>query len=87
MGSVALNVYEEGDNLVVEAPLPGMKPEDVDVNIERGMLTIRGEMKAEEERNYIIREQRRGSFSRTLQLPSTVDTKPAEPPTKMASSA
>jgi HSP20 family protein len=77
MGGMAMDVYEEGDNLVVETPMPGMKPEDVDVNIERGMLTIRGEMQHEDERkerNYLIRERRRGSFSRTLQLPSTVDT-------------
>jgi HSP20 family protein len=77
MGSMAMDVFEEGDNLVVETPMPGMRPEDVDVNIERGILTIRGEMRREDERkerNYLIREQRRGSFSRTLQLPSTVDT-------------
>lgn len=45
--------------------------------MERGTLTIRGERKHEEERkerNYLIRERRSGSFSRTLQLPSTVDT-------------
>ena len=41
MASTALNVYEEGDDLVVEAPLPGMRPEDIDVSVERGVLTIR----------------------------------------------
>jgi HSP20 family protein len=76
-GSAALDVYEEGDNLVVEAQLPGVKPDDIDVSVERGTLTIRGETKAEEERrerNYLIREQRMGSFSRSLHLPESVDT-------------
>lgn len=72
-----LDVYEEGNNLIVEASLPGMKPEDVDVSIEGGMLTIRGETKADEERkdrNYLIREHRRGSFARSVRLPDNVDT-------------
>jgi HSP20 family protein len=75
-GSLALNVFEEGENLVVEAQLPGIKPEDIEVTIERGMLTIRGEIKAEEERrdrNYLIREHRWGTFMRRLRLPETVN--------------
>jgi HSP20 family protein len=74
--ATALNVFEEGDTLVVEANLPGMRPEDVDVTIERGTLTIRGETKADEERkerNYLVREYRRGSFARRVALPETVD--------------
>jgi HSP20 family protein len=76
-GSAAMDVYEEGENLIVEAQLPGMKPDDIDISVERGTLTIRGETKAEEERkerNYLIREQRMGSFSRSLHLPESVDT-------------
>jgi HSP20 family protein len=76
MGTPAMDVYEEGDNVVVETPLPGMKPDDIDINIEHGTLTIRGESKSEEERkdrNYLIREQRMGSFQRSLRLPDTVD--------------
>jgi HSP20 family protein len=75
-GTMALNVFEEGDNLVVEAPLPGVKPEDVQVTVEGGTLTIRGETKEEQERkdrNYLVREHRRGSFQRTLRLPDTID--------------
>ncbi len=77
MGRGTLDVYEEGNNVVVEASLPGMKPEDVDVTVEGGMLTIRGETKADEERkdrNYLVREHRRGSFYRTVRLPDNVDT-------------
>jgi len=81
MGSAGINVYEEGENLVVEAHLPGLRPDEVQVTVEGGMLTIRGEHKAEEERkerNYIIREHRHGSFVRTVRLPDTVDTEHAQ---------
>ena len=73
-GGPALDVYEEGDSLVVEAHLPGAKPDDIDVNVERGVLTISGRTESEEERtgrNYLLREQRSGRFSRSLQLPAT----------------
>ncbi|MDP8901299.1 MAG: Hsp20/alpha crystallin family protein [Actinomycetota bacterium] len=73
-GGPALNVYEDGDTLVVEAQVPGMKPEDLDINVEQGVLTISGQTTAEEERkerNYLIREHRTGRFSRSLRLPAT----------------
>ena len=70
----ALNVYEDGDELIVEAQLPGLKPDDLDINVEQGVLTISGQTTAEEERkerNYLIREHRTGRFSRSLRLPAT----------------
>jgi HSP20 family protein len=76
VGTAALNAYEEGDHLVVETPLPGIRPEDIDVSVEGGTLTIRGQARAEEERrerNYFVREYRTGSFSRSIRLPETVD--------------
>jgi HSP20 family protein len=75
-GGPALNAYDEGDHVVVEAQLPGMKPADIDVSIEQGVLTIQGETKAKEEREagaYLLREHRIGRFSRSLRLPETVD--------------
>ncbi len=75
-GGPALNAYEEGGNLIIEAPLPGLKPEDLDINVEQGVLTISGQTKAEEERkerNYLIREHRTGRFARSLRLPATYD--------------
>jgi len=42
-GSLSTDVYEEGDNLIVEAHLPGFKPENLDVNVERGVLTMNGQ--------------------------------------------
>ncbi|MDP8921671.1 MAG: Hsp20/alpha crystallin family protein [Chloroflexota bacterium] len=81
VGRTAMDVYEEGDNFVVEAQLPGFKPEDIDISVERGTLTIRGQGKAEEERkerNYLVREHRVGSFMRSLQLPRAVDADGAQ---------
>ncbi len=75
-GGPALNVYEEGDNYVVETQLPGLKPEDIDITLEQGVLTIRGETKREQERkerNYLVREHHAGSFSRSLRLPYAVN--------------
>ena len=72
----ALNVYEEGDQLTVEAQIPGLKPEDLDINVEQGMLTISGQTTTEEERkgrSYFVREHRSGRFSRSLRLPSSYD--------------
>ena len=47
VSSPALNAYDAGDYFVIEAQVPGMKPEDIDVSIEQGMLTIQGKTQAE----------------------------------------
>ena len=80
-GGPAVDVYEEGETLVVEAHLPGIKTEDLDVNVERGVLTISGKTESEQEhkeRNYLVREKRSGRFSRSLQLPVTYTADPNE---------
>jgi HSP20 family protein len=80
-GSLSVDVYEEGDNLIVEAHLPGFKPENLDVSVERGILTISGQTAAEaerKERNYLIREKRSGRFTRSLQLPPSYTGDPSE---------
>src|SRR3954468_22737539 len=79
--SPSVDVYEEGDNLIVEAHAPGFKPESLDVNVERGVLTISGQSEAEEElkeRHYLLREKRSGRFSRSLQLPPSYTADPTE---------
>jgi HSP20 family protein len=58
-----------------------VRPEDVNITVEGGTLTIRGEVSQEQERqdrNYLIREVRQGSFIRTLRLPDTIDPDRAE---------
>ncbi len=66
-GGPSMDVYEEGDDLVVEVHVPGVKPDDMEVNVERGVLTISGRTEAEQERkerNYLLREKRAGRFIR-----------------------
>jgi HSP20 family protein len=65
----------------VRAALPGVKAEDVQVQVEDGQLSIRAEMHAEEERQergYLMREIRRGTFARTIPLPVPVQADKAE---------
>jgi HSP20 family protein len=73
--SPAIDVIENEDEVVIHATLPGVKPSDVNLTVTGDVLTIRGEAKSErdEERdNYIVRERRFGSFSRSIPLPTAV---------------
>jgi HSP20 family protein len=76
IGSMPLDVHVTGDELVVQAQLPGVKPEDLNVTVENGTLTIAAETTTEsesEERNFLVREIRRGSVSRTISLPDGLE--------------
>ena len=73
---LAMDIYETPDAYEIEASLPGIKPEDVDLTLNNNVLTIRGETKAEEKkegRNYHLRERRSGSFIRSITLPSSIN--------------
>jgi HSP20 family protein len=77
----ALDVHETDDHLVVTAALPGVKPDDVEITMVGQTLTLRGETKAGEDvekDQYLYRERRYGTFSRTLQLPVRVEGDRAE---------
>ncbi len=80
--ALALDVYETDNNLVVEASLPGISPDDVDISIVGDTLTIKGEVKHEAEKEekgrYHYRERRYGAFQRSVTLPTNVDTDAAE---------
>ena len=70
------DVAESDKVIEITAELPGLKEEDVEVNFADGVLTIRGEKKAEKEekdKNYRLFERSYGSFSRSLELPDGVD--------------
>jgi HSP20 family protein len=72
----SVDIYENKDQVVIEAELPGMKPEDVNISIENNVLTIQGERKfekQEESDNYHRIERRYGSFTRSFTLPPTVN--------------
>jgi HSP20 family protein len=71
-----IDVKRTGDDIVVRAELPGIKPEDVDIELTDNVLTIRGERKLEEEKEnegWLVRESTYGSFERALSIPEGVD--------------
>ncbi len=74
--SPAMDVYSKDGDLVIKLELPGVKPEDVDITLQDGVLTISGQRKAEQEREgagYYVKERRYGSFRRSMRLPEGVD--------------
>jgi HSP20 family protein len=71
-----VELLEKNGSLVVRADLPGMKPEDVRVDVDRGVLTISGERKQEtkeEKEGYFHSERSYGSFHRRIALPDDAD--------------
>jgi HSP20 family protein len=70
-----VDVFEEKDDMVVKAELPGIEKDNIEVNLTDHTLTIKGEKKKEEEvkeENYYRAERSYGSFLRTLELPRDV---------------
>ena len=77
----AIDLYQTDDEVVVKAALPGLKADDVQITVTNGVLTLRGEFKREnghKEATYHIREQRFGSFERSVALPIDVQTDKAQ---------
>lgn len=80
-GQLALDVYQDEDNLIVKSTIAGVKPEDLDITLAADSVTITGERRQEEEvkdENYFYQECYWGSFSRSLALPVEVDVDNAE---------
>jgi len=72
----AIDVMRRNGDIVVRADLPGMKADDVKIEVEDNVLTIRGEHEEkheEKEGRYMRRERRWGSFERSMALPNGVD--------------
>jgi HSP20 family protein len=72
-----VDVYEDAHQLVLKLEVPGIKQEDLDVQVENQTLTVKGERrfeKDEKEENFHRIERRYGSFTRSFTLPQTVDT-------------
>jgi HSP20 family protein len=72
----AVDIYEDKEGFHIKAELPGVKGEDVHVNIENNVLTLRGERKLEREdkrEGYHRIERAYGSFTRSFVLPNTAD--------------
>ena len=71
----AIDMYQTEDDVVVKATLPGLKADDVDITVTGETLILRGEFKQENEQkesSHHIREQRYGSFERSILLPTDV---------------
>jgi HSP20 family protein len=81
MSTPAIDMYQTDNEVIVKASIPGIKADEVQINITGDVLTLKGEVKQEEERKdraWHIREQRFGSFERSVALPTAVKTDKAE---------
>ena len=75
LSSPAIDMYQTDNEVVVKAALPGIKADEVQINVNNDILTIKGEMKHEEEKkdkSWHIREHRWGTFERSITLPTGV---------------
>jgi len=80
-GELAVDVFNTEDAIIIKAMIAGVRPSDMDVDIARDMVTIRGTREEEQEildHDYYHRELYWGSFSRNILLPEEVDVEAAE---------
>lgn len=73
--NLALDVLEDETSYQVKASLPGLKPEEIEITYNKGVLTIKGELKDESQTSkgqYHLRERRYGAFSRSISLPASI---------------
>lgn len=76
-----VDVYEKGNDIIVEAEIPGVDKEALSLTVSENTLTIKGEVKREKEvkeKDYYLCERSYGSFSRTIDLPTEVDSQKAK---------
>jgi HSP20 family protein len=74
--SPAVDIKEESDKFVLHADIPGVKPEDIEINMESGVLTVKGEKNTEaetEKEGYKRVERTHGSFYRRFSLPDSAN--------------
>ena len=77
----AVNIFERDNAVIVQADLPGVKEEDLSIEVGEDQLILRGERKSENEikdKDYYRKEMSYGSFSRVISLPSDIDKDKAE---------
>lgn len=80
-GQLSVDVYQKGNAIVVKSTIAGVEPEDLEIFLNRDMLTIKGKREHEgkvERGDYFIRECYWGRFSRTIILPSDVKSEEAK---------
>jgi len=74
-GNINLDLMQTDEEVIIKASVPGIKPEDLNISVTGDRLTIRGEIKSEEEvkkADYHLREIKYGSIARSVLLPSQV---------------
>jgi HSP20 family protein len=83
-GIAPIDIYQTDDNVVIEAAMPGVEPEDLDISITGDTLTLRGEVRqvkdvnGDSNRRYHVRERRYSRYARSITLPSMVNAEKAE---------
>ena len=76
-GAFEVDIWDDAEHVYVEAELPGINKDDINISIEGGVLSVQGEKKTSQEKKdkgMRLLERYYGSFSRSFTLPSTVDT-------------
>jgi HSP20 family protein len=77
----AVDMYQTDDDVIIKVAVPGVNPDDVQISVTGDMLQIKGETREDSdkrEKAYHIREQRWGSFERTITLPIAVKSEKAQ---------
>jgi HSP20 family protein len=72
----AVDIHENDEAIVLQAELPGLKKEDIDIEVKENILTLKGERKQSteiKEQNYYRQERSLGKFSRSFTLPAVID--------------
>jgi HSP20 family protein len=74
--SLSIDVIRRDDSIVIRADIPGIDPDEVEIEVDDGVLTVSGEHSSEQEEkdeHYVRRERHFGSFSRSMTLPPGAD--------------
>lgn len=77
----AVDIYEDADKVGIKASMPGVKPEDIDINITANSVTIKGTTESQKEvkdENFVRKERYYGTFTRTIALPTGLKVDKAE---------
>ena len=80
-GELALDVYQTASEIIIQTFVAGVKPEDLEINITRDMITVRGKRKESRtirDEDFFSQELYWGAFSRTVSLPAEVEPEEAE---------
>ena len=75
--ALSVNVHEEDDAYILSALVPGLKAEDLNIQVLENIVSIEGEFK-DEDSSFLMNELPRGAFRRSLRMPSEIDSEKVE---------